>query len=1274
MPANSVQESASAGNDEVRTALTAFTLTAANVEILRGISNGGQALTGGAAAGLTIIGGTGNDTLDDGGAAAILQGGLGDDIYIVRAAGTTVVENAGEGTDTVRAHAESYTLGTNLENLHGMLATGQTLTGNSASNVIQGGAGNDVLASGGGNDTLHGNDGDDRFLISRVGGTAMAVGGSGTNTLVVDFGTTTSAVTAAPPMGPHLVGPNGSFFDGVSTGVYYGGISRIEITTGSQNDNIATTDGDDNVVLNGGDDFLSSGRGNDVADGGEGIDGVTADLSQATGAIVWNLQTNSYSGSIGAFTNFEYFGWLSTGSGNDLIVTAGGGRKEIVNLGSGDDSVAVVDGVDQVGGGAGIDTLVVDYSSATVHVRSSIYSQTGGGFLGDISAGEDREVSFIDVERFVVTGGSAGDYLQGGDGDDILDGRGGADMLMGWLGNDVYVVDSGDQVSEGGNQGVDEIRTALGSYVLGANLENLTATSYRETPLLLRGNALDNVIATEVGAAVISLQDGGADVAYGATNDDTFYFGAAFGAGDRVDGGTGTDRVVLQGAYGPLTLIAGTMEGIQTLALLSAGDDRFGGSAAGSYSYDIAVAADFSTAIRAGLPIINEGGELLVDASGLVAGESLNFDGSAADPALGSLSVKGGAGADHLIGSAGGDDLSGGGGDDVLEGGGGGDYLSDDGGDFTVLRGGEGDDTLVYSGVSRSALTVEGGNGDDWAWFATDSAGAATFDMGDGDDRVEIRFMTGGMAEVTLGAGQDVLTVSGEAIWQAGFRMGTIVVADFDAGPDGDRFEWPADLAAALSGWTPGSNPFAAGYARLVQDGADTLLQISQLGNGDFSTLVRFEDAAPAEFTGENFGGWSPLPVTGGSGADQLVGTASSDYMFGEGGNDVFRLQSGGDDIVHGGDGLDTFFFIGALTAADVVEGGAGVDTVVVQGPYGSLTLTANITQIENVSILGGNNTNFGEPGTNRYDYVLTTSNANFAAGVQARINGAALLEGEDFTFDGSAETDASYVVYGGKGRDTLLGGLGNDIFFYAEERFASGDTVNGGAGYDGMFLRGNYTIDFNAPGYTGLFTNIENLTLTSATDERYARGGGTEFDYDLILSDAIVNAGQTLTVSGALLMASETMILDASQETDGAVRLFGGASNDILKGGALADYIHGNLGADTLSGGGGADTFRYQSVLESNGSSIDRILDFTPGTDKIELDRIDARTNVAGDQAFTWIGSNAFSGSAGQLRAYEQSGTWFVEGDVNGDGAADLVIALTLQGPTPLGAGDFLL
>jgi Ca2+-binding RTX toxin-like protein len=132
------------------------------------------------------------------------------------------------------------------------------------------------------------------------------------------------------------------------------------------------------------------------------------------------------------------------------------------------------------------------------------------------------------------------------------------------------------------------------------------------------------------------------------------------------------------------------------------------------------------------------------------------------------------------------------------------------------------------------------------------------------------------------------------------------------------------------------------------------------------------------------------------------------------------------------------------------------------------------------------------------------------------------------------------------------------------------------------------------------------------------------------------------------------------------------------LKGGANNDLIHGNQGADTITGGGGADTFRYDTTADSNAATRDHILDFTPGTDKIELTRVDANSLVAGNQAFTWIGTNAFTGSgaasAGQLRIFESGGTWFVEGDVNGDGVADLSIALTLQGPTPLTVGDFFL
>jgi hypothetical protein len=59
----------------------------------------------------------------------------------------------------------------------------------------------------------------------------------------------------------------------------------------------------------------------------------------------------------------------------------------------------------------------------------------------------------------------------------------------------------------------------------------------------------------------------------------------------------------------------------------------------------------------------------------------------------------------------------------------------------------------------------------------------------------------------------------------------------------------------------------------------------------------------------------------------------------------------------------------------------------------------------------------------------------------------------------------------------------------------------------------------------------------------------------------------------------------------------------------------------------------------------------------------MNADTNSAGNQAFSWIGSNAFSGSAGLLRAYQDGAGWFVEGDTNGDGVADLVVQLTVIG-----------
>ena len=112
-----------------------------------------------------------------------------------------------------------------------------------------------------------------------------------------------------------------------------------------------------------------------------------------------------------------------------------------------------------------------------------------------------------------------------------------------------------------------------------------------------------------------------------------------------------------------------------------------------------------------------------------------------------------------------------------------------------------------------------------------------------------------------------------------------------------------------------------------------------------------------------------------------------------------------------------------------------------------------------------------------------------------------------------------------------------------------------------------------------------------------------------------------------------------------------GGSGRDLIWGNAVAnningmggnDVIDGYEGADTLTGGAGADIFAFH-VIEKG----DIITDFVSGSDKIDL------TGTAVD--FTWIGSAAFSNTAGELRF---AGGHLL-GDVNGDGIADLDITV---------------
>ena len=135
---------------------------------------------------------------------------------------------------------------------------------------------------------------------------------------------------------------------------------------------------------------------------------------------------------------------------------------------------------------------------------------------------------------------------------------------------------------------------------------------------------------------------------------------------------------------------------------------------------------------------------------------------------------------------------------------------------------------------------------------------------------------------------------------------------------------------------------------------------------------------------------------------------------------DTFILSGGGDDTAYGG-GIgndDTFQFGAAFTANDKVDGGGGIDTVFLAGDYSALVQmkAATMVNVEAIVAAAG------------FDYSLKTNDATVASNKTLTVDASALGAGDSFNFDGSKETNGSFVVNGGTGADTLRAGNGSDL------------------------------------------------------------------------------------------------------------------------------------------------------------------------------------------------------------------------------------------------------
>ncbi|WP_051531656.1 M10 family metallopeptidase C-terminal domain-containing protein [Sphingomonas sp. URHD0057] len=254
-----------------------------------------------------------------------------------------------------------------------------------------------------------------------------------------------------------------------------------------------------------------------------------------------------------------------------------------------------------------------------------------------------------------------------------------------------------------------------------------------------------------------------------------------------------------------------------------------------------------------------------------------------------------------------------------------------------------------------------------------------------------------------------------------------------------------------------------------------------------------------------------------------------------------------------------------------------------------------------------------------------------------------------------AASCDAQYTVNGLAGNDQITTG-------------ARADTICGGGGNDVICAgAGDDCI-----AYSGTGSGFDTVDGGTGTDTIRAMSNGTVIGLHAVSGIEEISANGFTNVS--MQGSANADSLDFSQVSlDQIGKIAAGAGDDFVCGSAGNDVISGGLGADRLAGGAGADTYLYGAAGESTVKAHDMITDFTAGIDRIDLSAIDASSKQKGNQAFTFIGTNAFSGHAGDVRVdHSDPGVTHLYADINGDKVAD--IQIDLVGTVPLSSSDLIL
>lgn len=287
--------------------------------------------------------------------------------------------------------------------------------------------------------------------------------------------------------------------------------------------------------------------------------------------------------------------------------------------------------------------------------------------------------------------------------------------------------------------------------------------------------------------------------------------------------------------------------------------------------------------------------------------------------------------------------------------------------------------------------------------------------------------------------------------------------------------------------------------------------------------------------------------VVGGAGNDSITGGSSATSLTGGAGNDTLT----------GGAAVDT---ITGGTGTDSLTGGAGNDVFVFTlGDSSSTTTRDTISDLTEGDIIkfGG----YGITGLTTGQTIATSASSATVKEVYIDATNSRIVI--ETTVDGSTKEEIA-----------IPASVANASYTY-----------NYGA--DSIVGTADDYITVGAAPFTSTNNALGTLTLTGKA---------------IATSTVVINDSLAPTVGGAIIGSNAVRTVTAATVTNAGVSVTGSTGDDTITGSAQADTIIGNAGADSLTGGAGIDTFTLSLLTDSLNTSLDKITDYTAGTDLLKL------------------------------------------------------------------------